>query len=84
MGDRTVSVYSDFSDGDTAGPARAAEAGDVVLDGDGNVISSIDHINIYYVGKHGDDTRNGMTEDNAFLTIGAAIAVAVSDLLAQT
>jgi len=42
------------------------------------VFSETDGQQIYYVGKHGNDSDDGLTINRAFLTFGAAIAAAVA------
>lgn len=44
----------------------------------GTYAKYIPQSNIYYVGKHGNDTENGLTIEKAFLTFSAAMSVATS------
>ncbi len=54
----------------------------VTTSGAGSVVTinagGVDQINIYYVGKHGNDANDGLTIEKAFLTFGAAISAASS------
>lgn len=43
-----------------------------------------DENNIFYVGKHGDDSNNGVSIENAFLTFGAAIVEATAHTPSDT
>lgn len=47
-------------------------------DKDGTMALSVPESNIYYVGKHGSDSNDGLTSANAFLTFSAAITAAVA------
>jgi len=66
-------------------PVADGNASEVLItDGAGNVdwgaVGSIliDHDNILYVGKHGNDANDGMTPNNAKLTIQAAVTAAAA------
>lgn len=54
----------------------------VTTSGSGSTVTinagGVDQINIYYVGKHGNDANDGLTIEKAFLTFGAAITAASS------
>lgn len=43
------------------------------IGGGGGAIVAVDGINAYFFGKHGNDSNNGKSREEAFLTIGAAI-----------
>lgn len=44
----------------------------------------VDQSNVYYVGKHGNDSNDGKTEEAAFLTFGAALAAALAQTPSST
>jgi hypothetical protein len=65
----------------------APQALGVAATGTANTSSASDHVHptelvdqaqIYYVGKHGNDSNSGKTLEEAFLTFGAALAEALS------
>jgi hypothetical protein len=43
-----------------------------------NFVTETDQSNIYYVGKHGNNSNDGLTIENAFLTFSAAMSAASS------
>ena len=44
----------------------------------GTLVEEVEGVNIYFVGKHGDDSNDGKSEEQAFKTFGAATAIASS------
>jgi len=76
------------SQGDVVGPSSAVDeniavfdstTGKLIKDGGSKIsdfVETVDHDQVYFLGKHGNDSNDGLTEEKAFLTFGAAITEA--------
>ena len=71
--------------GNTGNPptvaAITAGVGVTVTNGPGTITidaAGVNQVNIFYVGKHGNDANDGLAIEKAFLTFGAAISAASS------
>jgi len=62
-----------------AGGISATNVQDALDELDLEKVSEIDHDQMYFVGKHGNDSNDGLTEEKAFLTFGAAVTAAEAE-----
>lgn len=76
----TIDTDLDFDGNTAANLADPVNADDAATKGyvDLNFINDFDYVDVVYVGKHGDDVNDGLSPENAVLTLNRAEVVAES------